>query len=73
MTAVQIIAEINRLPKAEKNQVIEFARMSGEKRPLSPGKLGGLAKRLVETKDPEAADRLQDEIVQGFYGGQAHA
>ena len=73
MTAVEIIEEINRLPRDERNTVIEFARHAGESRPLSPEELGQLAKRMVEAQDPAEADRLQQEIVRGFYGGQSHA
>jgi hypothetical protein len=73
MTAVEIIEEIKRLPRAEQNRVIDFARKAGEVRPLTPEKLGELAKEMVEAKDPAEADRLQAEIVRGFYGGQANA
>ena len=73
MTAVEIIEEIKRLPEVEQNQVIEFARKSGERGTLAPEDLGKLAKRMVETNDPAEADRLQNEIVRGFYGGQSHA
>ena len=73
MTAVEIINEIKRLPKAEQNRVIEFARNAGKNRPLAPDELGKLTKRMVEAKDSAEADRLQEEIVRGFYGGQSHA
>ena len=73
MTAVEIIEEIKRLPEAEQNRVIQFARNADENRQLSPDELGGLAKRMVEAKDPAEADRLQAEIVRGFYGGRSHA
>ena len=73
MTAFEIIEEIKRLPQAEQNRVIEFARHAGEARPLSPEELGQLAERMAETSDPLEADRLQEEIVRGFYGGQPHA
>ena len=73
MTAVEIIEEIKHLPEAEQNRVIEFARNADENRQLNPDELGGLAKRMVEAKDPAEADRLQAEIVRGFYGGQSHA
>jgi hypothetical protein len=53
--------------------VIEFARQVAEKGPLSPEELGELAQRMVEAKDPAEADRLQQEIVRGFYGGELHA
>ncbi len=38
----------------------------GEPRRLTPEELGQLAKRMVETKDPAEADRLQEEIERGF-------
>ena len=73
MTAVEIIEEIKRLPKAEQNRVIEFARQVREDRQLSPDELGQLAKRMAETRDPAEADRLQAEIVRGFYGSESSA
>jgi hypothetical protein len=73
MTAVEIIEEIKRLPPAEQNRVIDFVQKAGEVRPLSPEELGELAKEMVETKDPAEADRLQAEIVRGFYGRKASA
>ena len=73
MTAVEIIEEIKRLPKADQNRVIEFARNAGENRQLNPDELGALAKRMVEAEDPAEADSLKDEIIRGFYGGESHA
>ncbi len=73
MTAVEIIEEIKRLPQDEQTRVIKFARQAGESRMLTPEELGQLAKRMVEAKDPQEADRLQEEIVRGFYGDQSHA
>ncbi len=73
MTAVEIIEEIKRLPRAEQNRVIDFVRKAGEARPLTPTELGELAKQMAEAKDPVEADRLQAEIVLGFYGRQADA
>jgi len=73
MTAVEIIEEIKRLPRDEQSRVIEFVRHAGGSRPLNPEELDQLARRMVETKDPAEADRLQEEIVRGFYGGQSHA
>ena len=73
MTAVEIIEEIKRLPRDEQNRVIAFARIAGENPQLSPEELGRLAQRMVETKDPAEADRLQEEVVRGFYGGKPHA
>jgi len=73
MTAVEIIEEIKRLPREEQTRVIEFARQVAENRPLSPEELGELAKRMVEAKDAAEADRLQEEIVHGFYGSRSRA
>ena len=73
MTALEIIEAIKRLPSQEQSRVIEFARKAGESRLLSPEELGQLAKRMVEAKEPAEADRLQEEIKRGFYGGQSHA
>ena len=38
---------------------------------LSPDELGELARQMVEAQDSAEADRLKEEIVRGFYGGQA--
>jgi hypothetical protein len=73
MTAVQIIEEIKRLPREEQTRVVEFARQVGDSRPLAPEELGQLAKRMVEAENPAEADRLQEQIERGFYGGGAHA
>jgi hypothetical protein len=73
MTAVEIIEEISRLPRGEQAKVIEFVRRAADTPQLSPEELGELAKRMVEARDPAEADRLQEEIVRGFYGGHSHA
>ncbi|HMP82658.1 MAG TPA: hypothetical protein PKA41_08165 [Verrucomicrobiota bacterium] len=73
MTAAEIIDEIKRLPQAEQSRVIEFARRAAESRQLSPEELGQLAKQMIEATDPAEADRLQEKIESGFYGGQSHA
>ena len=73
MTSMEIIEEIKRLPRAEQNRVIDFVRKAGEVRRLTPDELGELARKMVEAEDPVEADRLQAEIVRGFYGGQADA
>ena len=73
MTTVELIDEIRRLPLAEQNRIIDFVRKAGEVRLLTPDELGGLAKEMVEAKEPAEADRLQAEIVRGFYGGKADA
>jgi pantoate kinase len=73
MTAIEVIQEIRRLPRAEQLKVAEFARQVAENRSLSPEELGELAERMVKANDPAEADRLQREIVRGFYGGESHA
>jgi len=49
------------------------AKSADENRQLSPDELGKLAKRMVKAEDPAEADRLKEEIMRGFYGGQSHA
>jgi hypothetical protein len=73
MTAVEVIEEIKRLPRDEQRRVLEFVRQAGESLPFSAEELGRLAKQMVEAKDPAEADRLQEKIVRGFYGGEPHA
>jgi hypothetical protein len=73
MTAVEIIAEIKRLPQAEQSQVIEFVRKVGQTRLLTPEELGRLAGEMAAAQDPAEADRLQAQIVRGFYGRPSDA
>ncbi len=73
MTTAEIIEEIKRLPRGEQIKIAEFVLPVTEQRPLSPEELGALAKRMVATKDVAEADRLQEEIVRGFYGGGSNA
>lgn len=73
MTSVEIIEEIKRLPRAEQDRVLDFVRKSGAARPLTPNELGELASRMAAAEDPAEADRLQAEIIRGFYGGPANA
>jgi hypothetical protein len=39
-----------------------------EARPLTPRELGTLAQKMVDAKTPEEGDRLQQELVDGFFG-----
>jgi hypothetical protein len=73
MTATAVIEEIEQLPPEEQSRVIQFVNELARKRRLTGKELGELAKRMVETKDSAEADRLQEEIVRGFYGGEPHA
>ncbi len=69
MTAQQIIEEIKRLPSKEKGEVLSaLLRSQASKRQLSPDKLVALADRMVAAKDPAQAERLEKEIIAGFYG-----
>jgi hypothetical protein len=68
MTATTVIEEIEQLPPEEQSRVIQYAMELARRRQLTGKELGDLARRMVETKDPAEADRLQEEIVRGFYG-----
>ena len=69
MTASQIIEEIKRLPSREKAEVLSaLLRSQTRKRKLSPEELVALADQMVGTNDPEEANRLEKEILAGFYG-----
>ena len=39
-----------------------------EARPLTPRELGNLAQKMVDAKTPVEGDRLQEELVNGFFG-----
>jgi hypothetical protein len=51
----------------------QSAKSADENRQLAPAELVKLAKRMIEAKDPAETDRLKEEIMRGFYGGQSHA
>jgi hypothetical protein len=68
MSAAEIIEQIQRLPEAEKEKVRRYARLNLEPGQLAGEQLGTLAKRMIETRDPKEADRLEQEIIRGFYG-----
>jgi hypothetical protein len=68
MSADEIIEEILRLPEAEKEKGKRFARLDLEPGQLTGEQLGALAKRMIEASDPNEADRLEREIIRGFYG-----
>lgn len=68
MTATEIIREIDALPPAELAEVVRHTKQLDQRRPLSGSELTALARRMVEAKDPAEGDRLQEELVKGFYG-----
>jgi DNA-binding phage protein len=39
-----------------------------EARPLTPEELGDIARRMVDAKTPEEGDRLEAQLVNGFFG-----
>lgn len=43
-----------------------------EARPLTPKELGELAHRMVHAKTKDEGDRLQAELVKGFFGDARH-
>lgn len=73
MTATAVIEEIKQLPREEQSHVIQFVNELARKRQLTGNELGKLTKQMVEAKDPAEVDRLKEEIVRGFYGGEPHA
>ena len=69
MTASQIIEEIERLPSKQKAEVLSaLLRSQTSNGMLSPDELVALADKMVAAKDPEEADRLEKQIIAGFYG-----
>ena len=75
MNAAAIIDEINQLPRDEREEVVRLVSelKLREERRWSPEKLEEYEKRMVETTDPDEAERLKQEIVAGFYGDEPHA
>lgn len=75
MNAAAIIDEINPLPRDERAEVVRLVSelKLREERQWSPEKLEEYEKRMVETTDPDEAERLKQEIVAGFYGDEPHA
>jgi hypothetical protein len=48
--------------------VIEFARNSPKRKALTPDELVDVGKRMLAAKDKNEAERLRQELVDGFYG-----
>jgi len=70
MTAAQIMHEIDCLPPAEQEKVVNFAKQLPSRKPLSGAELTTLAQRMVEATDPATAQRLKADLVKGFYGNE---
>jgi hypothetical protein len=73
MTAKAVIEEIKQLPREEQSHVIRFVHELERKRQFTPEELGELTRQMVESKDPAEAQRLEEELVRGFYGNEPHA
>jgi hypothetical protein len=69
VTAGEIIREIEQLPSSEKAEVLSVLLRSRAKNSrLSPEELVALADQMVAAQDPGEADRLEAQILSGFYG-----
>jgi len=69
MTSLEVIDQIKRLPKDERQKVIDYARRADPQR-LSPDELGEIARRMIETPDEQEAQRLREDFMRGFYGSE---
>lgn len=68
MTATEVIEQIENLPREERAKVIEFARSAPKRKALTPDELVQLGERMLAAKNPGEAERLRQELVDGFYG-----
>lgn len=68
MTATQIMREIELLTPREQAKVVDYTKQLVIKQPLSGDELTALARRMVEAADPAEGDRLQEKLVNGFFG-----
>jgi hypothetical protein len=68
MTAAQIMHEIDCLPPAEQEKVVNYAKKLPARKPLSGAELTALAQQMVDAADPATAQRLKADLVKGFYG-----
>ncbi len=68
MNAIEIIREIEQLSPAEKAKVFAFVSAPGKTRKSTPTELVDLADQMVAEEDPKAADSLESQILDGFYG-----
>lgn len=68
MSAAEIIEQIRQLPEEEREKVKRFTQLNLEPGQLSGQELAVLAEKMLEAKDLVEADRLEKEIIRGFYG-----
>jgi hypothetical protein len=67
-SVAEIEAAIEQLSPAEQAEIIRFAILLAEKRPLAPEELNRLAQRMVDSTDPAETERLKSALIGGFYG-----
>lgn len=68
MTAAQFIEDIKLLPREEQSRVVQFAVELARSRQLPAEDLVVIAQKMLETSEPAAKNRLEDELTRGFYG-----
>lgn len=68
MNAAEIIEQIRRLPEEDREKVKRFTQLDLEPGQLSGQELADLAEKMIQTGDSAEADRLEQEIIRGFYG-----
>ena len=69
MGVADIVREIEQLPSEQKAEVLRaLLRSRPGKAKLSAEELVALAEQMVAAEDPTEADRLEAEILGGFYG-----
>jgi len=68
MSAVEIIEQIRQLPEREREKVKRYTEMNLEPGQLTGKELADLAEKMIAARDPAEADRLEKEIIRGFYG-----
>jgi hypothetical protein len=73
MSAADIIREIRALPVEEQAKVIAFSKELEKCRDLSSSEFLALVRRYRQTGDTEEAGRLEDAVVEAFYGPAGHA
>ncbi|MBI4625135.1 MAG: hypothetical protein HY736_18190 [Verrucomicrobia bacterium] len=73
MTANQIIQEISTLAPEEQAKIVDFTRKLGIARQLTGEELGALAERMINAPTEIEADKLNEQIIRGFYGTKPHA
>ena len=72
MSSLEVIEEIKRLPRAERQKVIEFVKAADHDQ-LSPVEIGNLVDKMLAAPTEAEAAAVRKEIIRGFYGSEPHA